>query len=620
MDSFLLLARCDRILDSPKALLWLLGSIAAGYTLAYLGHPLIPGNSIYPEGWWGWWDQSQYLKCTAGLAKGVLNRDTYSYPLGYSLIAAPFYLWTPKHAFFFPNLVFVTGSVWAFYKIARRLIRPSEAFILIIAFLLFYRGMIRDTLIVPWNTIPTHFLGYLILYFTAFKRPSPRDVCLASICLALIYPFKIPEFVCFLPSVLIAVASLQNRKRVVRAICLFATVVSMTIAVMLCINFSVFGGFRTPYEVNQQAIGVLGYPMLWKLYFLFVSGGPVYRESSQMLLSHAPWLLLVLPGIVCLLQRYGSKAWGVIFGIALCFGIYLSYNDLGPGNLYRNLLIHYFVWTLPLLALITFLGIREAWRTRLGRWSLCSIPFLLALVCFIMLREKTIAGVLPNDAHPIPIPEEGDRSIDWILLHGAKKVPTKIVTNGQEWNYAVDFQYAWRTDGVAILPSKRVAGRGCEITPENPRDIQRVDYGELIWTVRWSPKWLLYQWTRRFTRMRVSVLGKVAGTDLTGLGGLPDGEPDEVISLELPGWVASQIKDWRIELDDNRGHWFTSPTVQGYLLIKTSHPSGVQGANGSGIIRLCFPDNGNFPTAPVVYIRGTDALGQVVIESIVERK
>lgn len=594
-----------------------MGFIAVGYTLAYLGHPVLPGNSAYPEGWWGWWDQGQYLKCTAGLAKGILNKDTYLYPLGYPLVATPFYWWAPKHAFFIPNLVFVTGSAWAFYGIARRLVRPTEAFVLIVAFVVFYRGMLRDTLVVPWNTIPTHFLGYLILYLTAFRRPSLRDVCLASICLALIYPFKMPEFICFLPSVLIAVASLQDRKRVIRASCVLAAAVGVVVAVMLCVNFSVFGRFRTQYELIQQAIGVLGYPMLWKVYLLFISGGPVFRESYQMLLSHAPWLLLALPGFVYLLQRHGTQAWGIILSFALCFGMYLNYNELNPANLYRYLLIHYFVWTLPLLALITYIGIREAWRTPLGRWSLCSVPVLLAFVCFVTLHEKTIASFPSNEAHLITIPAEGERSIDWVLLRGAKAAPTRISASGHEWQYATDFVPRVRTDGVAILPSRRVAGKAFEITPQNPHDIQRVDIGELVWTVRWSPKWLLYQWTRRFTRIRVSILGKVAGVDLAGPSGLPDGAADEVISIELPGWVANQIKDWKIELADNRGHWFTSPTVQGDLLIKTNYPPNPQGGR---IIRLCFPDNGNFDTAAVVHLRGVDSLGQLVIESAIVRK
>jgi len=607
----------DRLLDSRTALLLFLGAIAVVYTLAYLGHPVLPGNSVYPEGWWGWWDQSQYLKCTAGLARGILNKDTYIYPLGYSLVAAPFYLWAPKHAFFLPNLVFVTGSAWAFYRIARRLLRPTEVFVLIIGFLVFYRGMLLDTLVVPWNTIPTHFLGYLILYLTAFRRPSERDVYFAAICLALIYPFKMPEFICFLPAVLIAAVSLGDKRRIIRALCVSAGVIGITVAIMLAVNFSVFGRFKTNYELMQQGIGVLGYPILWKVYLLFISGGPVFRESQQMLLSHAPWLLLGLPGVIYLLQRFGSKAWGLLISIAFCFGIYVNYNELNQGNLYRYYLIHYFTWVLPLLALITFSGLREAWKTRLGRWSFCSIPLLLALVCFVTLREKTVASFSPEDPRLIKIAADSARSVDWVLLRGGSSLPAKITTDGRDWQYATDFMCRGRADGFVILPSKRVAGKAFEITPQNPGEIQGVAVGQLVWTIRWSPNWLIYQWTRRFTQMRVSILGKVSGVDVTGPSGIPDGIPDEVVTLELPVWVARQVKEWQIELADNHGRWFTSPTVQGDLPIAASYPSDSPGAH---TIQLRFPDNGNFDTSGVGYIRGFDQLGQLVIESPIARR
>jgi hypothetical protein len=436
---------------------------------------------------------------------------------------------------------------------------------------------------------------------------------------ALIYPFKVPEFVCLLPSALIAVASLRDKKRIARAACVLAGSVGITVAIMLAVNFSVFGRFRTNYELLQQSIGVLGYPMPWKVYLLFVSGGPVFRESYQMLLSHAPWLLLALPGVVELLRRCGSASWGVLLGIALCFGIYVNYNELNQGNLYRYFLIHYFTWALPLLALITFVGLREAWKTRIGRWSLWSIPFFLALVCFVTLREKTFASFSPDDARLITIPEKGARSIDWVLLRGASSLPAKITTAGREWQYAADFMCTARADGFVILPSKRVAGKAFEITPQNPQEIQRVELGELVWTIRWSPKWLLYQWTRRFTRIRVSILGQVAGTDMTGLSGNPDGVPDEVMTIELPEWVAGQIKDWQIELANNRGHWFTSPTVQGDLPIKTRYPAGDRGSSKTHSLQLCFPNNGNFDAAVVGYVRGFDSLGQLVIESPIAR-
>ena len=105
-------------LDSPNGKLSLLIATAVIYSLAYLGHAVLPGNSKYPEGWWGWWDQGQYLKCAASLAHGTLTSDTYWYPLGYPMIGALFYRFTPQHAFFLPDLILVLGITALFYQIA----------------------------------------------------------------------------------------------------------------------------------------------------------------------------------------------------------------------------------------------------------------------------------------------------------------------------------------------------------------------------------------------------------------------------------------------------------------------------------------------------------------------
>ena len=93
-----------------------------------------------------------------------------------------------------------------------------------------------------------------------------------------------------------------------------------------------------------------------------------------------------------------------------------------------------------------------------------------------------------------------------------------------------------------------------------------------------------------------------------------------MVTLELPRWVASQVKDWKIELADNRGNWFTSPTVRGDLPIAIAQPSDLQVAASAQTIQLRFADNGNFDTATAGSIRGFDRLGQLVIESPLARR
>ena len=40
------------------------------YVADYLGYAALPGNNPnYPLGWWGWWDQSKFLRSTRAQAR-----------------------------------------------------------------------------------------------------------------------------------------------------------------------------------------------------------------------------------------------------------------------------------------------------------------------------------------------------------------------------------------------------------------------------------------------------------------------------------------------------------------------------------------------------------------------
>ena len=596
----------------------MLGALALVYTIAYLGHPALPGNSPYPEGWWGWWDQGHYLQCAASLSHGLLTKDTYTYTVGYSLFAAPFYLWTPKHPFFIVDLVFVVGGAGMFFRLARRLVTATETFLFIAVFVVVYRGMLRDSFVIPWNTTPTFFFSYAILCLTALKDPRLREIQIAAVCLGAIYLCKLPEFLCLAPCLLIAIFSLRDRWQIVRVASISALIIGACIVAVLFLNLAVFGHLRTPYEQSQSQIGVLGYSPLWKFYFLFVSGAPIFREMDGMLLSHLPWLFCAVPGFIYVIQRHGRRAAGLVLSIGLCFAVYLNYNDLGSGNLYRYLLIHYFAWCFPLLGLITYVGLKRAWATRLGRWSFCSIPFLVALVCFVTLREKSVDSFVPGNTGAIALPAATERGFDWVLFHGVNSGLSNVASSERTLGPG-DFFGVPRPDGWTLLLSNRASVKPLEITAKVPAEVSRVEFGKLVWTFRWSPKWFLYEWARHFVRPHVSVLGRVAGVDLAGPVGVPDGASDEVIQIELPGWVVRQISGWRIELNDGLGNWVSFPNAQGLWPIIADAPADLQPANGNRLVRLCFPDNGNVDTAPGITIRGLDAKNQVVIESIVRR-
>ena len=75
------------------------------YFLGYLHNPARPSPSApFPEGWWGWFDQSKYLQSAQALAHLDLSPSSHWYPLGYAILGAPF-VWMGNHVYLIPALL-----------------------------------------------------------------------------------------------------------------------------------------------------------------------------------------------------------------------------------------------------------------------------------------------------------------------------------------------------------------------------------------------------------------------------------------------------------------------------------------------------------------------------------
>ncbi|MDE3084812.1 MAG: hypothetical protein KGJ37_06310, partial [Verrucomicrobiota bacterium] len=152
-------------------LLLLLGII---YTWAYATHPLFPGRkSGSPTGWWSWADQARYLKAAAALAQFKLSPDVYHYPLGYSLLGAVFWRFMPRHPFFIPDLLLVLGAGYVWWRLAGRLLNKFQSLVLAGLCLLTHGTLLKTTLVIPWNTIPTQF-ALLAGIWIVISEAGPR--------------------------------------------------------------------------------------------------------------------------------------------------------------------------------------------------------------------------------------------------------------------------------------------------------------------------------------------------------------------------------------------------------------------------------------------------------------
>jgi hypothetical protein len=606
----------NRWLDSWAGQLFLVAATAAAYVYAYQHHPARPGaNAAYPLGWLGWWDQGQYWKCAATLAHGGLTQDSYWYPLGYPALGALFYRLTPSHSFLFPDLVLVVGSAILFYHIARKFMTSVEATLLLVVFSICYREILSFSLVEPWNTIPTIFLTYALILFVGLHEPGRKAVFVGAACVGLMYLCRPPDAACL--GLILVVVILRSRSWSEKIKLGIAATVILSIAVgsILLINRSVFGSWRTPYEMISAGIGFNSFSFAQKAFALIIDAKPFFRLGDTALLLHFPWLVLLPPGVVYFIRRYKWGAVGVLLSIAATYAVYFAYNDFWPGNMFRYHLIHYLFWTFPILALFVYVGLREAWKDRIGRFSCVLILPILVPICFLTLKENVLGRITPPLSDKLILPPAGASKVDWILLVGAE---TKSDPFRSEFNLTAfqDFITIGRNDGRLTLLANRARRRAITIEPADAAESKTVVYGTLDWSLRWPPRPL----ERRPSRALEVVLRRTEqGLDVTGPQGVPDGRADQVIEVRLDEEFRRTIAAWEIETTDYHGHWLTNANLNGWWLIKVDPlpPTDTQPHRVG--LRLIFPDYGDFERAPGFVLRATDIDGNLLIDQTIQK-
>jgi hypothetical protein len=83
--------------QSAITVIFLIVTIAT-YTFLYFTHPSLPNDA--PSGWWGWFDQGQYIKSVKALSQANLSPSEHWYFPGYPLLGAILYKYMPVHPFF----------------------------------------------------------------------------------------------------------------------------------------------------------------------------------------------------------------------------------------------------------------------------------------------------------------------------------------------------------------------------------------------------------------------------------------------------------------------------------------------------------------------------------------
>src|SRR5262245_42859488 len=473
---------------------WVMALIAVIYVYIYFSLPYTPGNSFeYPLGWWGWFDQGEYLKAAHAILHGDLTQDKHIYPPLYPAVGAIFIKWSSGHPYFLPDLLCWLWFVFAFIRFADRYVPRWSGLVLLCGATIVNHEVLQNY-VIPWTStlsmalLATGILGLVWLQDVREgkrKQISGWQGIIVPFSLGLLAPTRPVDAVIGAVLGLALLIGYWRARRNVAANLpapgrfLPLAVISFAIgpALYFVFNKVVFGNPLGGYIQSQRANGFFPVDLPEKFISLWLDGKTLYGEDNAGLTEHYPWLFLSLAGLVWALLRGDALLRVVALAIGLLFALYMPYGDLLPISLWRYKNIHYFKWTFPFLALFAWLLVKhalEGWRRREG-WALpvallVAIPALL-LSLHLTINVKPIRMISePGQAIRFELPDSEVDFIDFKGLSGELAVvdlgESRILLDGRELRRFRDYRLRPKGSELRLLFIRPVAGRSVELLPD----------------------------------------------------------------------------------------------------------------------------------------------------------
>ena len=490
------LVEASEKLRARRAAGWvLLAVVALVYLAAYRMHDLYPGigDGANRDGWWTWSDQLKYLRQAEAIAAGEVNAETYFYPLGYSLLAAPFVRWMPAHAFLVPDLVLVLGAAAMWWRIGRRWLSAAETLGTGLVFVATHGWLLADSVVVPWNTLATQLTMLAGVWVVVRDEPlagagggEGKRVWILAGLAAATYWVRPVDVVAFGPLLAWAMWRVPTWRARVRFGMAAGWVMIVAWAVVGGLNLKVFGSWRTPYEAaSMETVGFFGYPVSYKFFWLFLEGMPLFGEVEPALLWRYPWLWFAVPAAVWWVRREGGAGAAAVGAVTLNAFVYLNYNDLTPAGIYRFTLIHYLAWWFPLMFLAVVAAAKAVavagGARRLARWAVAGVAVALIGAGVRLeprtdvVREERNGGWKVRDARPVLVRARQERveRVKELRLDGRELVePSQYLVPYVPSDLNVLLGRKARGEVLTVVGGERLRGE--------------VEVGRLAWTWRFS--------------------------------------------------------------------------------------------------------------------------------------
>jgi hypothetical protein len=475
-----------------NVLIAVVGTIAAiAYVLLYLIErpPAAPPR----QGWWGWFDQGQYLSAAVAWASGDLNPAHHYYLPGYSLLAAPFVALTRANPFVIPDLLCLLATLWLFTAIGGRLAKPilfPRAFSAAIFLVSLGAPPALETWVVPWSTTGSTplILGCLLAVIRLQERPDHRGAAfLAGLCGGALIAFRPADAAVTLLCGGLAITWLLLRARLgwrrAAPVALAAVLGTLLPAVLVAVShLAIYGWQLGDYLAANRRLGFEWrlLPLNWVT--LILDPRPMFVDGRG-LAEVFPWVFPGLVGLaVCVTapRRNGNRTAHILVAGTSCLYLllYLAYRGLNPDFLWLTNLHHYFQWVLPVLALYAGLLVHRLLLQPVGCWRAVAVAGAVAGVLLPWRAELTVTEPLP----PPVLAKDRDGSGTLLIPAGMSRLDDAVMVAGEGSNSAVllgehlmviggrsfastyDFQVHPRRDRLLIRPLRLLPPGAAAVT------------------------------------------------------------------------------------------------------------------------------------------------------------
>ncbi|MBF0338366.1 MAG: hypothetical protein HQL05_11090 [Nitrospirae bacterium] len=369
----------------------------------------------------------------AAFARFDFRPEMHFYPIGYPAMGAIFYRLMPLHPLLVPNMFFLVVIIVSLYHIYMRFIPRAESMILAFAAIFLHKSILTS-LVIPWSTIPTHALTYVIVYLLLFRQYKTVNVVISYIAGTIIFMCRPGDILFVVPCFVFSIVNVEDKTKIPSRLITAVLSFLPLLGGVLAFNKLFYGSYvLTPYLTAVSAGGFSLNNVLYKAYMIFVESYSFSGLSYGSLLGYFPWLVILLPGLIYALKRYGLRILILIVSLLASFLFYIPYNDCDYSSIFKYLVIHYITWTFPLLALFAYLTVRDAWRYI--SWRVFSFALILPILLVLFIRLDVVKVNCNCDIYVLSDTVSGvhkANSSHVIRYTGAEKTILKVKFNSPE--------------------------------------------------------------------------------------------------------------------------------------------------------------------------------------------